>query len=268
MKRKPCVAGFFYPGQKNNLEDMLQSMMDKDREKQEAICVVSPHAGYVYSGQVAGAVFSSVRLPNKLILLGPSHRAIQTHFAIMREGKWSTPLGDLKIATDLADRILQGSDLVSEDADAHMLEHSLEVQLPFIQFFNPSCEIVPISNTYFASFEELDELGKAVSAAVQQQGEAILIVASTDMSHQVTQETAEKKDFMAIEKILDLDASGLYEVVKKEQISMCGFQATTAALIAAKQLGAQKAELIQYQTSGDVTGDYNSVVGYAGIRIT
>lgn len=267
MKRKPCVAGYFYPRQKDTLEDMLQSMVDKERKKQKAVCVVSPHAGYVYSGQVAGAVFSSVRLPSKLILLGPSHRPIQTHFAIMREGKWSTPLGDLNIATDLADHILQGSELISEDADAHMQEHSLEVQLPFIQFFNPGCEIVPISNTYFASLEELEELGKAVSAAVEEQDEAILIVASTDMSHQVSQETAEKKDFMAIERILDLDARGLYEVVKNEQISMCGFQATTAALFAAKDLGAQKAELIKYQTSGDVTGDYHSVVGYAGIRI-
>lgn len=268
MRRKPCVAGYFYPGQKDALKDMLQGMVNTESEKHKAVCVVSPHAGYVYSGQVAGAVFSSVRLPSKLILLGPSHRSIQTHFAIMCEGKWSTPLGDLNIATGLADRILQGSELVSEDADAHMHEHSLEVQLPFIQFFNPSCEIVPISNTYFASLEELEELGKAVSAAVEEQDEDILIVTSTDMSHQVPQKTAEKKDFMAIGKILELDARGLYEVVKTEQISMCGFQATTAGLFAAKNLGAQKAELIKYQTSGDVTGDYHSVVGYAGIRIT
>ena len=268
MKRRPCVAGYFYPGQKDILEDMLQSMIDKDRDKKKAVCVVSPHAGYEYSGHVAGAVYSSVQLPSKLILLGPSHRAIQTHFAIMRKGFWSTPLGDIPIATDLADRILHGSHLISEDADAHMSEHSLEVQLPFIQFFNPDCKIVPISNTYFASFGELEELGKSVASAVKEQDEDILIVASTDMSHQVTQETAEEKDFSAIQKILDLDARGLYDTVKTEQISMCGYQATTAALVAANELGAKKAELIKYQTSGDVTGDYHSVVGYAGVRIT
>ena len=268
MKRKPYVAGYFYPGQKDTLEHMLHSLVDKDRDKEKAVCVVTPHAGYEYSGKVAGAVFSSVQLPRKLILLGPSHRAIQGHFAIMREGYWSTPLGNISIATDLADRILEGSDLISEDDEAHMGEHSLEVQLPFIQIFNPDCEIVPISNTYFASFEELDELGKTIATAVKDQSEDILIVASTDMSHQETQETAEKKDFTAIQKILDLDPRGLFEVVKKEQISMCGYQATTAALVAAKELGAERAELIKYQTSGDVTGDYHSVVGYAGIRVT
>jgi AmmeMemoRadiSam system protein B len=243
-------------------------LVDPKQEKKEAIAVISPHAGYMYSGQVAGAVYSSVRLPDSVILLGPDHRAATSDFAIVTEGAWSTPLGEVPIDSELARSIQQRSDGIIDDAPAHAQEHSLEVQLPFLQHLNPDVAIVPISNTYFADFAKLTDLGRAVAEAVRKCDHRVLMVASTDMSHQVSQETARKMDFLAIDRILALDPRGLYEVVRKESISMCGFQATTATLIAAVELGAKNAELIMYQTSGDVTGDFTSVVGYAGIRVS
>lgn len=267
LTRNPAVAGYFYPGKELELKRMLSGMVNSEEEKIEAKAVISPHAGYMYSGRVAGALFSSIQVPDRVILMGPDHRAATTSFAIMDEGFWSTPLGKVQIDSDLARQVLQQSEWVSNDASAHSQEHSLEVQLPFLQYLNPNVSIVPISNTYFADFSQLEELGKTLARTVLKYEYPILIVASTDMSHQVSQETARKKDFLAIDRILDLDPQGLYDVVKAQRISMCGFQATTAVLIAAIGLGANKAELIQYSTSGDVTGDFSSVVGYAGIRI-
>ena len=159
------------------------------------------------------------------------------------------------------------TNLVSEDESAHLNEHSLEVQLPFIQFLKKDFTFIPISIAYYASFDELVSLGKAIGEVIKEQGEEVLIVASTDMSHYVSKELAKEKDFLAIERILKLDAKGLYDIVTSKDISMCGFQPTTAAIIASKELGATKAELIKYQTSGDISGDHLEVVGYAGIRV-
>ena len=246
---------------------MIKGFIDPDMKKIKALGAISPHAGYQYSGIVAGAVFASIRIPDRLVLLGPSHRTMNSNFAIIREGEWETPFGNISIDTKLADQIISSTKLVSEDMDAHRMEHSLEVQLPFIHYFNPNCSIVPLITTYFASYNDLEELGKSISSSIKKLDEDVLILASTDMSHQVSQDTAKEKDFLAIDKISNLDPRGLYDVVKQQRISMCGFQATTAALVAAKELGAKKAELIKYQTSGDVTEDYNNVVGYAGMRI-
>lgn len=267
MRRKPAVAGSFYPQREKNLRKTIEEMVDPEKEKEKSICVVSPHAGFIYSGPVAGAVFSSVYLPERFVILGPSHRSMESRFGIMREGIWETPLGDVSVDSRLAELIMDHSELITEDATAHLNEHSLEVQLPFIQFFKRNISIVPICIAYFASFEELEELGKAISQGIKESEMEIMIVASTDMSHYVDQKVAEKKDFLAIDKILELDAKGLYDVVNRENISMCGFQPTTSAVVASKELGAKRAELIKYQTSGDITGDYREVVGYAGIRI-
>ena len=267
MKRKPAVSGYFYPGRKEDLRKMIKRMVEPEVEKEKAICVVSPHAGFEYSGPVAGAVFSSVQLPDKFIILGPSHRAIQSRVAIMKEGVWETPLGHAQVESRLAELIMNHSQLVTEDEKAHLNEHSLEVQLPFIQYFKKNVSIVPVCISYYVSFEDLEELGKAISLGIKDLKEDVMIVASTDMSHYVEQKVAKKKDFLAIDKILQLDAKGLYDIVQLEDISMCGYQPTTSALIASKELGAQRATLIKYQTSGDTTGNYHEVVGYAGIRI-
>ena len=247
---------------------MVAGMVDPESKKQKAVCVVSPHAGFEYSGPVAGAVFSSVELPDTFIILGPSHRPIESRVAVMKEGVWETPLGNVEVESSLAELIMGHSALIAEDEIAHVHEHSLEVQLPFIQYFKGEVTIVPICLSYHISFEELEDLGKALARGVKDFSQDVLIVASTDMSHYVDQSVAKEKDFLAIERILDLDARGLHDIVEQENISMCGFQPTTSAVVASKELGAEKASLIKYQTSGDRTGDYSEVVGYAGIRIT
>jgi AmmeMemoRadiSam system protein B len=267
MIRKPAVAGHFYPERAGKLRAMIETMVDPQAEKEKAVAVVSPHAGYVYSGPVAGAVFSSVVLPDLFIILGPSHRGTRSLFAIAGKGIWQTPLGEIPVQSELARLIMNHSPLIEEEENAHALEHSLEVQLPFIQYFKKDFAIVPVCISHRASFEDLDELARAVVTGLKEYGQESLIVASTDMSHYVSQETARLKDSLAIEKILALDARGLYDIVREEDISMCGYQPTAAAVMAAKALGAKKAELIRYQTSGETTGDYDEVVGYAGLRI-
>jgi len=261
------VAGYFYPENSGALRDMIERMVDPDAQKVKAIGAISPHAGYVYSGKVAGSVYSSIILPENFIILGPNHQHVSSSVSIMNQGCWETPLGDVSIDTKLAGLIVKRSDLLKESAENHAQEHSLEVQVPFLQYLKGKISFVPISISHFASYEDLEALGKAIAEAIVEYGEDVLIVASTDMSHYVSQEVAKEKDFLAIEKILDLDARGLYDVVKTENISMCGFQPTSATIIASNELKAKKAELIKYQTSGDVSGDFLKVVGYAGIRI-
>jgi AmmeMemoRadiSam system protein B len=267
MLRRPAVAGYFYPKKPGELRAMIKGMVDPRARKAKALAVVSPHAGYIYSGPVAGAVFSSVELPETIVILGPSHRGIRAVFGIMSGGVWQTPLGDVPVDAELAKSILERSSLIEEDEGGHASEHSLEVQLPFIQYLKPDISIVPICVSSAADFSGLEALAGALAEAIRRSGRPGLLVASTDMSHYVSQETAKRLDFLAIDKMLALDARGLYDVVQEKDISMCGFQPTTAVILAAKKLGAGKAELVRYQTSGDASGDYASVVGYAGLRI-
>ena len=267
MIRKAAVAGSFYPRDPRELKEWLDRLLLPGRKKDRAFAVVSPHAGYQYSGGVAGAVFSSVELPNAFIIMAPSHRPIRSLFAIMTEGQWETPLGDFAVDTELAELLAEGSDLVRIDPSAHEAEHSLEVQLPFIQASRPAPTMVPVAISHLARLEQIVELGQAAAAAVRRVGRDVLLLASTDMSHYISAEEARLKDFLAIQKILDVDAQGLFETVRSEEITMCGFQPTAAVLAAAKELGATRGELVMYATSGDRTGDHDAVVGYAGLKI-
>jgi AmmeMemoRadiSam system protein B len=267
MKRKPFVAGQFYPGDREGLRKAIEGLIVPGAARKKAIAVIAPHAGYIYSGHVAGAVYSSTAMPPVYIILGPAHREIGSVFAIQAEGSWATPLGDSPIDHDLAVRIKAGCGLVEENDEAHLREHSLEVQLPFIQYFRKDAAIVPICVSHEAGYPELESLGWALAEAVRAHDRETLLVASTDMSHYVSQPTAERKDKLAIDKVLALDPAGLFKTVMAERITMCGFQPTAAALVAAQSLGASGAELVRYQTSGDASGDYDQVVGYAGIRI-
>ncbi len=267
MIREPAVAGYFYPGRAEELKAMIKEMAPPGQVKEKAIAVISPHAGYVYSGKVAAAVYSSVIVPEVVIVLGPSHRGIRSIFALQAEGAWRTPLGEVSICSSFSQRLLQHSTLIEDDPHAHLAEHSLEVQVPFLQFFQPDFWLVPICVSAEADFSSLEELGHALAATIKEEKRGVLLVASTDMSHYVSQKEAEKKDFLAIQKMQALDARGLYDTVLKQNISMCGFQPTTAVLVASRELGAARAELVGYQTSGDVTGDRREVVGYAGLRI-
>jgi MEMO1 family protein len=267
MTRRPFVAGQFYPGRPGELREALERMTDREAARAEAIAVVSPHAGYVYSGDVAGAVFSSVVVPETVIILGPGHRPIRPVLAVQSEGSWETPLGVVPIESGLANALLDACPPCRSDAKAHEQEHSLEVQVPFLQHFSPQLSIVPVCVSYAASFADLHSLGTAMAGAVRGFERPVLIVASTDMSHYVSRAEAKEKDGRAIDRILALDAEGLFRTVVEEEISMCGFQPVTAAIVAARALGAAEAELVRYATSGDVTGDDRSVVGYAGLRI-
>jgi AmmeMemoRadiSam system protein B len=267
MIRKAAVAGAFYPANEKELRRDLGALIDRAADKVRAKAVISPHAGYIYSGAVAGAVFSSVVLPDTLVILAPSHRPIRPVFAAMDKGAWETPLGAVPVAEDLAAALLASVPDLKADAAAHDREHSLEVQLPFVQYLNPRISIVPIAVSHRADYRQLEVLGRAIAAGIVLLGRDVLVVASTDMSHYISRGEAEVRDALAIDRILALDPRGLFDVVKAEDISMCGFQPTAAALVAAKALGAETAELVKYATSGDRTGDYREVVAYAGLRV-
>jgi AmmeMemoRadiSam system protein B len=246
---------------------MLLRMTETETPRERAIAAVSPHAGYIYSGAVAGAVLSSITIPDTVLILGPAHASIRPVFAVQDEGAWETPLGEVPIETKLAKALLAACPTCRSDAKAHEKEHSLEVQIPFLQHLNPGVSIVPVCVSHVASFEDLAGLGRAVADSVRVFGRDVLILASTDMSHYVSRVEAREKDGLAIDRILALDPEGLFRTVLREDISMCGFQPVTAALVAARELGAARAELVRYATSGDVTGDDRGVVGYAGLRI-
>ncbi|MGQ9801644.1 MAG: AmmeMemoRadiSam system protein B [Candidatus Saccharicenans sp.] len=267
MKRQPYVAGYFYPDDPEYLKNKIQSFVKEEAEKIRAVGVVSPHAGYEYSGPVAGKVYSSVEIPETVVILSPSHHRINSLFALFDRGSWLTPLGEVPVEGRLADLVAVGTDLISRDPEAHRKEHSIEVQIPFLQYFRPEVKIVPVMISYQAGWEELHQLGQALAEAIRQYEQPVLLVASTDMSHYVSQKVAEELDFKAISFMEKLDPEGLYNVVTSFGISMCGFQPTTAMLVAARLLGAREGRLISYQTSGERTGDYREVVGYAGLAV-
>jgi len=266
MVRRPAVAGSFYPAAPEVLKRELERFVKRVEEKLKALGAVVPHAGYMYSGGVAGAVYSKIEIPSTVVILAPNHHGMGAPFALWAEGAWETPLGQSPIDEDFARSLLYNCPLVEADNSAHRLEHSAEVQLPFIQHMNPEVKIVPLvlSSRHLAS---LQELGRGIAASVKDKEEALLILASSDMTHYESQKSAQEKDKAAIQQILALDEEGLLKTVEERAISMCGVGPTLAMLTAAKELGANSAELIKYQTSGDVIGDYSQVVGYAGIIV-
>jgi len=266
MNRNPVVAGQFYPASASQLKEMIKMLIDEKAEKEEVIGLVSPHAGYVYSGPVAGAVISRIKFKDTFIILGPNHSGMGKPLSIMTQGRWKTPLGEVEIDSELAKQILVTSRHLQEDAAAHQYEHSIEVQIPFLQYFKPDIRIVPITLA-FASGAACKEIGKEIAQAVKKLKREVVIIASSDMTHYEPQETARKKDYQAIGAILDLNEDELLKRVEELNISMCGYVPTVSLISAAKELGANAAELVRYQTSGDTTGDYSSVVGYAGIII-
>lgn len=265
MHRLPAVAGRFYPAQAAELRRELEGYLAKE-PKQAAIGCVVPHAGIMYSGHVAGAVYARLQPFPSYIILCPNHSGYGRPLAILSEGEWETPLGDVPIDAALAQALQRACRLLEEDEAAHRFEHSLEVQLPFLQVQQPGCRFVPIA-IGVGSYGPLEELGRAVAQVAGQAKEKPLIVASSDLNHYEPDAINRAKDHKAIERILALDPRGLYDTVRREDISMCGFGPTVAMLTAAKILGATRAELVRYANSGDVTGDRSHVVGYAGILI-
>ncbi len=266
MIRQPVVAGQFYPASASQLRAMIKKMVDEEAEKQDVIGLVSPHAGYIYSGPVAGAVISRVRFKDTFIILGPNHTGRGKPLSIMSQGKWQTPLGEVEIDSELAQHLLSITRHLQEDEAAHLSEHSIEVQLPFLQYFRPDVRIVPITLS-FASLDVYKEIGKEMARAIRDTRREAVIMASSDMTHYEPHDVAAKKDRQAIDAILRLDEDELFRRVEEYNISMCGSAPVASLIAAAKELGATSAELVKYQTSGDTSGDYSAVVGYAGIII-
>jgi len=268
--RRPAVAGRFYPRDPEDLRAEVQSYLSQERGNTRspvrAIGCIAPHAGYMYSGHVAGAVFARIEIPRLCIVLCPNHTGIGQPLAIVSDGAWETPLGEVPIAAALATALKQRFPALQEDSAAHRAEHAAEVELPFLQLLQPELSIVPIA-LGTRRFEILDQLGSAIADVVAAQSEPVLIIASSDMNHYEPDAVTRVKDHRAIERILTLDPQGLHEVVTQQEISMCGLGPAVAMLTAARQLGAKSAELVKYATSGDISGDRNMVVGYAGVIV-
>src|ERR1700690_630210 len=264
--RQPAVAGRFYPREPDDLRADVQSYLSPPQETVSALGCVVPHAGYIYSGHVAGAVYARLDVPRRCILMCPNHTGMGHPLAIVSTGAWSTPLGPVPIDSALAVNLKQRFPLLGEDAKAHRAEHGAEVQLPFLQVKNPDFTFVPIA-LGTGRYEVLQALGVVIADAVQDLRESVLLIASSDMNHYESDAVTRIKDQKAIERILVMDAQGLFDVVMNEDISMCGFGPTVVMLTAVRRLGASGTELVRYATSGDISGDRERVVGYAGIVV-
>ncbi len=268
--RKPAVAGQFYSGSEKSLLREVESLIDKSiSKKEDALGVVSPHAGYIYSGPVAASVLATIKPKSTYIIMGPNHTGLGKPFSLSTDEPWKTPLGEVRIDETLADRIKKNSKYINEDNAAHAYEHSIEVQIPFLQVLNKNFKIVPIVISH-ADPDVYREIGLGLGKAIKDLSleSSVTIIASSDMTHYEPHDLAKKKDSKAIEAVLGLDEDKLMEAVEKFDISMCGYAPTFIMLVAVKELGATKARLVKYQTSGDTSGDYSSVVGYAGIVIS
>ncbi len=274
--RTPAVAGRFYPGRADELLREVREFTSPGKAQVEsgrvaAIGCVAPHAGYIYSGGVAGAVYSRLEIPGHCVILCPNHTGKGRPLAVMANTTWQTPLGEIAADAELGTCLLDRFPALQEDSAAHRGEHAIEVQLPFLQTRRPEVHIVPIV-VGTSDFEMLRGLGEALGDVISdRQGEdrkeKVLIIASSDMNHYESDAVTRVKDHKAIERVLAMDARGLWEVVLNEDISMCGFGPTIVMLTAAKLLGATSATLVKYATSGEVSGDYESGVGYAGIIV-
>lgn len=266
--RHPAVAGRFYPRDEKSLREGVRAYLSLTPEQKpvHALGCIVPHAGYMYSGHVAGAVFAQLEVPQLCLVLCPNHTGMGRPLAVMSEGAWETPLGNVAIDSAFAAALKVGCPLLQEDSAAHRNEHAAEVELPFLQMRQPQLKFVPIA-LGTRQFEALAELGDAIADVIAARNQPVLIVASSDMNHYESDAITRVKDHSAIEPILHLDARGLFDVVTQQHITMCGFGPAVAMLTAAKKLGATSAELVKYATSGDVSGDRDLVVGYAGVVI-
>jgi len=278
--RRPCQAGAFYAGTAESLKTQVENCFihklgpEKIPETvkvgpRRIIGLVCPHAGYMFSGPVAAHAYYELALdgkPDVVFLFGPNHTGYGSGLAVMNEGFWRTPLGDVEIDAELANQVVRESRIIDIDDSAHRFEHSIEVQLPFLQYFyNSEFKIVPICFLMQDS-SSAREVGEAVAKVLA--GKNGVIIASSDMTHYEPQESAERKDKMALEAVEAMDEAKFYSVIEANRVSACGYGPIGALITAAKILGAKEAKLLCYKTSGDVTGDYSSVVGYAAVCFT
>lgn len=268
MIRLPAVADRFYPGNPKNLAKMVQELLPPQNltPKQDAFALVVPHAGYIYSGAVAAETISKVNIPETVILLGPNHHG-QGHPVALSAAIWRMPNGDISVDTAILQQLLSLPTPIHQDELAHRHEHSLEVQIPFLQALQAKLTLVPITLSYI-SYPLCEDVGRKIAAAIKSSEKKVLIIASSDMTHYESRIEATRKDNQALKYIEQLNPQGLYDYVIAQRISMCGMIPVSIALIAANILGAAKAEIVRYTDSGETSGDTAQVVGYAGIIIS
>jgi AmmeMemoRadiSam system protein B len=264
--RHPAVAGMFYYGDADNLKKQLDKLFSDSRPG-NYLCVVSPHAGYEYSGRTAALAIGSLKPGKRFIILGPNHTGMGSEFSVMSRGKWRTPLGDCEIDSKLA-KELKSCNLLEDDDFAHEREHSIEVQLPFLQHRLKRFEFVPITIMGMGYSDEFlkrcEILGKAIAKAMKADPD-IRVIASSDFSHYIPAETAKEKDEKAMERIRKLNPTGFFETLRETDASVCGYAPIAVLLFAARELGLKKVDMIDYTTSGEKTGDMRSVVTYSAI---
>lgn len=265
-KREPIVAGQFYPANPKQLRELVNNYLALEEPPAPAFGLMVPHAGYPYSGAIAGQTFSGVKIPQRVILIGPNHQGVGTPCGVYSRGLWQTPLGDVAINSELAQSIIDSNPLFAADRLAHQYEHSLEVMLPFLIALNPEVEIVPISLQPH-SYPQLESLAQSLAQTISTHQQSVLILASSDMTHYEAAAKAEKQDLFALDALLNLNAHELYQRVRNNGITMCGMPATVVMLLTSLACGASRAELVRYGHSGEVTGDLEKVVGYAGVVV-
>ena len=277
LLRKPAVAGQFYPADPSELSALIDGCythpLGPGREppspptKADVVAVVCPHAGYVYSGPVAAHSFlhvSSLRDPELIVVVAPNHYGIGSGVSTFDQGEWETPLGRLRVDAAASKRLVELAEIVSVDPDAHRLEHSLEVQLPFLQkIYGDSVPILPIS----LLFQDIDT-AKAVADALTKvlKGRKAVLVASSDLTHYEPAETAREKDNALLQQVLKMDLDGFYSTLERLNVTACGYGAIASVMHTAESLGLRSPEILKYATSGDTTGDNVQVVGYGALR--
>lgn len=269
--RPPAVAGAFYEGTPERLRAQVEACFaanpDIPDEPQPFIGAVVPHAGLMYSGHVAAAFYGAAALPRRFIILCPNHTGAGHFAAINRTGAWRTPFGDATIDAPLAAKLMAKTKLLADDSRAHAREHSLEVQLPFLQYaLGTGFTFVPIC-LGARRYEYCEEIGHAIAEVVREE-EGVAILASSDLNHYEDQETTLRKDMLAVDEVVARNPKALWRVVDEFDVSMCGFIPATTMLIAANELGATNAKLLKHATSGDINRDYSHVVGYAAILVS
>ncbi|MDD4230046.1 MAG: AmmeMemoRadiSam system protein B [Dehalococcoidales bacterium] len=267
MIRRAVVAGSFYPADREELTSTIGGMLEKGYERRRVLGAVVPHAGYMYSGRVAAGVISRIDLPDTAVVIGPNHTGMGKPFSLAAEGSWQTPLGEVPIDEQLARRILGFSQYLEEDYSAHVREHSIEVQLPLLQYFKPDIRIVPII-LVGAPAAAYKEIGISIARAIRGSQNSVIVLASSDMTHYEPVESAKDKDMKVVEAILELDEDLMLQVVQQSHVSMCGAGPAACLIRAVRELGGGVAELVDYRTSGEASGNYNEVVGYAGIIVS
>lgn len=264
MRREATVKGVFYPSSADKLKAFFDGFEYSPNEKKNVKAVIVPHAGYIYSGKTAMNTLSCINIPDTVIMLGPNHTGLGSNVAVYPKGDWETPLGDVPIAGDIVMELME-SHIFQRDTLAHIKEHSLEVIVPMLKYLNPNVSVVPITIKHMG-YDSCEETARMLYKVVGDRDD-VLVLVSSDFNHYENSEITEKKDLLAINKILEMDAEGLVHVVSDENISMCGVIPSAVAVIFGKLCSKSSARLVEHTHSGYVSGDFDRCVGYAGIII-